>query len=28
VLSTEAAKGWRDRALVDAFVKVVSHYRR
>jgi len=23
VLSTEAAKGWRDRALVDAFVRVV-----
>jgi putative two-component system response regulator len=28
VLSTEAAKGWRDRALVDAFVKVVSDCRR
>jgi len=25
VLSTEASKGWRDRALVDAFVNVVSH---
>jgi cyclic di-GMP phosphodiesterase len=24
VLSTEASKGWRDRALVDAFVNVVS----
>jgi putative two-component system response regulator len=24
VLSTEASKGWRDRALVDAFVSVVS----
>jgi HD-GYP domain-containing protein (c-di-GMP phosphodiesterase class II) len=24
VLSTEASKGWRDRALVDAFVDVVS----
>jgi putative two-component system response regulator len=24
VLSTEASKGWRDRALVDAFVAVVG----
>jgi len=23
-LSDEAAKGWRDRALVDAFVNVVT----
>src|SRR5437773_111799 len=27
VLETEAAKGWRDRALVDAFVDVIeSHH--
>jgi putative two-component system response regulator len=26
VLSTEASKGWRDRALVDAFITVVSQH--